>query len=348
MINFDVQYYVYFMSIKRFFATIIGVSVLASCTSDPLDVDASSVAFELPVVNVDSIFLHTPEEQLVATLQAQEHLPQELLDYQLGYCLGVGKLTDSGTARRIQLFVNDPYIKRLEQVIQSKSRDFRVQEQQIIQGFKHVRYHLPKAKLPTSMVYLNSFFASSVFCSETAIAVGLERYLGASQAVIRELPEDQIFQWVKEGMEMKFLARDVVTAWLMTHVVAETHENVASEIIRWGKIIYFTQAAFPKEQPATVIRYSASDYQWAEKNEGALWKYLVDEKLLFSTHERDKTNLLKEAPFTVGLPEKGPDRLGQYLGWRMVQSYMKQHPKTPLSTLLNLPYNEILQAYEAK
>jgi hypothetical protein len=38
--------------------------------------------------------------------------------------------------------------------------------------------------------------------------------------------------------------------------------------------------------------------------------------------------------------------LGQFLGWRMVWSYMKENPSTNLSDLIQLPYTEILQAYE--
>ncbi len=348
MIKFDVQYYAYFMTIKRFFTPIILLSLFVSCSSDPLDVDVSEVEIDLPIVNLDSLLINTPEEKLVSTLKGQKNLPSEILDYQLGYCLGVGKLSDTGTAKRIQLFVNDPYIKRLERVIQSKRNEFQEQESKILDGFKHIRYHLPKAKMPNSVVYMNSFFASSVFCSQTSVAIGVERYLGSKEKVIQELPEDQIFQWVKEGMEMKYLSRDVLAAWLMTHVIPETSENFASEMIRWGKIIYFTQAAFPDEKEAILIRYSDADYQWAKENEVSLWKYLVDEKLLFSPQERERNNLLKEAPFTVGLPEKVPDRLGQYLGWKMVQAYMKENPSTKLADLLEVPYYEILQAYEVE
>jgi uncharacterized protein YjaZ len=72
----------------------------------------------------------------------------------------------------------------------------------------------------------------------------------------------------------------------------------------------------------------------------------VDEKLLFSDNEKTQSNFLKDAPFTIGLPEKGPDRLGQFLGWRMIHSYMMQYPETTLQELIKIPYNTILQEYE--
>jgi uncharacterized protein YjaZ len=57
-------------------------------------------------------------------------------------------------------------------------------------------------------------------------------------------------------------------------------------------------------------------------------------------------NLLHEAPFTAGLPmNEAPDRLGQFLGWRIVHSYMEQNDVT-LRQLIELPYTEILTFYE--
>ena len=56
--------------------------------------------------------------------------------------------------------------------------------------------------------------------------------------------------------------------------------------------------------------------------------------------------MFQEGPFTPGLPEKGPDRLGQFLGWRMVQQYMENNSDLTLEELKEVGYNTILQAYE--
>ena len=75
------------------------------------------------------------------------------------------------------------------------------------------------------------------------------------------------------------------------------------------------------------------------------WKYIVEQKYLFKIDELIASNFLKEAPFTTGLPNKSPDRIGQFIGWRMVQNYMTKNEIT-LNELLKVPYNTILQEYE--
>ncbi|MFN5877303.1 MAG: hypothetical protein ACK44B_00435, partial [Flavobacteriales bacterium] len=87
------------------------------------------------------------------------------------------------------------------------------------------------------------------------------------------------------------------------------------------------------------------DYKWAIVNEFATWQYLVKENLLFKIDELSTKNLLGDGPFTPGLPEKGPDRLGQFLGYRMVLKYMEIKGIT-LEELVKTPYTDILVEYE--
>jgi uncharacterized protein YjaZ len=131
----------------------------------------------------------------------------------------------------------------------------------------------------------------------------------------------------------------------MTHYVDEVDGNLTENIIRWGKILYLTQAAFPDASAAWIMRYSEEKYQWAMDNEYEIWKYLADQKMLFKIDDRNKMNLLNEGPYTVGLPENGPDRLGQFIGFRMLQKYM-EIKKVSVEQLIQTPYTEILVEYQ--
>lgn len=324
---------------------IIGLLMTSACTHNPLDVNTEKVSLDLNFIHLDSIFVNSSEQELSASIQNSGILKNEVLAYELGQCLGVGPLSDSGTARRIKLFVNDPYVQRVEAKIAEKFDDLSDRKKVIYDGFKHLKYHFPKANYPKNIVFINSHFASNIFCTEREIGVSLERYLGAETDVIKELP-DPIFQWIKDKMDAQFLERDVLTAWIMTHFLPETKGNTAEKMVYWGKIIYLTEAAYPEMDINLIMRYSVNDFEWATKNEFAFWEYLVKEKMLFNENERDQMNLLGDAPFTVGLPEKGPDRLGQFIGWKMVRAYMKANPKMSLADMIKVPYNQILQEYE--
>lgn len=321
---------------------------LISCKRDPLNITITQKDLGIRFINLDSIFVATPQDKLQTIIQEQNLFPNQILSYELGHCLQMGQLNDSTTIMNIKNFVNDPYISRVEKRIKEQFSQLAQIKSTITDGFLHLNHHFPQGKMPKNIVFLNSLYASNVFCTENEIGIGLERYLGPKTDVIQELPSQEFFQWIKDGMLPEYLERDVLTAWIMTHYVPETKQNTADAIVRWGKIIYLTEAAFPDIDKNRIIRYSKKDYEWAMQNEYSFWKYLVNEKLLFSENDRDQANFLNDAPFTIGLPEKGPDRLGQFLGWRMIQVYMEKHPDTPLEKLVHIPYNRILQEYEIK
>ena len=334
------------MNLKNIFLFNLSLLSLLSCSNDPLDIKPENKNLGIHFVNLDSIFNHTNPIDLKNVVSNSSLKKGQILDYVLGHCLVVGELEDSGTINRIQLFEKDPFVNRVENRIAKKFSNLSGSKNKINEAFLYLNHHFPSAKVPSNIVFINSFFASNVFCTENEIGVGLERYLGPETDVIKELPDQQIFQWIKDEMQAEFIERDVLTAWIMTHYVSESKQNLADAIVYWGKILYLTEAAFPNEKERLVLRYSEKEYQWALENEYSFWKYLVDEKLLFSENERDLSNFLNDAPFTIGLPEKGPDRLGQFLGWRMIHSYMEQNPETSLQMLLKIKYNTILQDYE--
>jgi hypothetical protein len=333
------------MSIKSFFLAGFIALLISSCANDPLDVDASDVKVNIGFVNMDSIWSASKgRDFLKADADFRTRIP-EMYEYELGYCLRIGKISDTALINSLTQFINDPFMSRVEKAINREFKDLSKVKEEMIDGFRHVKYHLPKAKIPTNIVFMNSIFTTSAFSTQEEIGIGLERYLGKNSPVIKDLPNDMFFDWIKEGLDRRYLVRDAFCSWIMTHYIAETDGNLAEHIIRWGKILYLTEAALPNAPESIIPRYSEVDYTWALENEYSLWKYLVDQKMLFKIDELNKTNLLNEGPFTPGLPEKGPDRLGQFLGWRMVRKYMEVKDIT-VAELMNIPYTEIIVEYE--
>lgn len=319
--------------------------LLLSCSNDPLGVDNSAVKLDLGFINLDSVLVNSNKDQLINYHHKFLNEIKEIYEYELGYCIGLGDPSDSTFYTGISAFLSDPYIARLEKQIAKNYPDLQNKRNRIHSGFKYLKYHIPTAKMPEKIVFMNSFFASNAFSTEKQIGIGLERYLGKETDVIKELPGTDFPEWVRDGMDSKFMERDAVSSWIMTHVVEEVDGNLAENIVRWGKIIYLTRAAFPEDDAAYALRYSKEDFDWAVENEYAFWKYLVDEDLLFKIDELNTKNMLGDGPFTPGLPEKGPDRLGQFLGLRMIEKYMEIN-EIPLDKLIKLPYTEILAEYE--
>lgn len=333
--------------IKRtFFFCSFLIFILFSCSENPFNVDISNIKTSIVFSDLDNAFSTKDSTNLLSYLSTFPH-SKEVLSYELDYCLGIGSQIDTNTYGRIKQFVNDPYISRVENKIDSTfRRDFKTIEENIVRAFRYLKYHFPTGKIPKQIIYLNSLFSSNVYASENQIGIGLERYLGSSSQEIKELPNQDFYQWMKDGMEREFLERDILTAWVYTHYVSEVKGSLVEQMITWGKILYIVEATIQDIPKHQILRFKESKFKWATENELQTWKYLVKQELLFSKNERDISNFVNEGPFTIGLPEKSPDRMGQFIGWKIIHAYMEDHPKTSLKHLIDLPYNSLLQAYK--
>jgi len=333
------------MTLKNILIFALIFNVLYSCKNDPLNVKIESIKVDIGFINLDSTIVNSSKKQTILNHHLFQQEINDIYSYQLGYCLQIGRVSDTAISNSLYQFTHDPEIKKIEARIKEKFNNITSTKKKLIKAFKHLKYHFPKGKIPKHIVFMNSLFQSNAFCTENEIGIGLERYLGAESDVIKQLPSEPFYQWIKESMNNDYLERDALCSWIITHYFNDTESNLAEKIVKWGKILYLTEASFPDEDERIIIRYSKEDYDWAVKNELEIWKHLVDGKLLFKINELDQTNYLKEAPFTIGLSDKSPDRLGQYLGWKMVRNYMNKN-NVNLQELIKTPYNTILQDYE--
>lgn len=334
------------MTLRNSLIAILLIPLISSCDSNPLDVDASNVNVDIAYTDMDDIIFNADSTQLMNKHHSFKKEIKDIYDYQVGYCLRIGDVTDTAFYNSIQQYRADSNIQQLESDIRTNFNDLTDRKKTITEGFRHLKFHIPDGKQPKNIVFLNSLFRSGVFCTENEIGIGMEWFLGDSNRVIQKLDPQTFFAWMKEGMDEVYLERDVITGWVETHYVDPAEGALAEHMIRWGKVLYLTEAAYPHFEENIILRYSKDDYKWALDNEYQFWKYLVDEKLLFKIDERTTNNMVGEGPFTPGLPDQeSPDRLGQFLGYRMVKNYMNNNEIT-VEEMLKLSYNDILQAFE--
>ena len=93
------------------------------------------------------------------------------------------------------------------------------------------------------------------------------------------------------------------------------------------------------------IGYTIDQYQWAEANEFYIWQYFVEKELLYDTDKKLVSRFISPAPFSrfnLELDSESPGRVGQYIGWQIVKSYIKNNP-TSLSKMLQMDALEIFK-----
>ena len=307
--------------------------VLVSCSGDKLDVDVSDIELDLTFDRFEkSMFKGESPEDMDDINKELIERGGELYEFYVYDMLRSGSVYDDSIGSYLWYFVSDSMMKVVNADMETEFSDFNKIEEQLVDLFKHQRYHLPNAPVPNKIVTYNGAYSYGVISTDSVIGIGLEMYLGPENRIIKEI---RFPLYVKEKMQRDYLAVDVAHSWLVTNVIGDSRgETFLSSMIYFGKLRYAMKALMPESPDHLMIRYTQEEYDYALASEYGVWQYLMDMNWIYSIDMKVKLRFFEEAPTTVGIDES-PGRLGQFMGWQMVNAYMEANPEVTLEELLN-------------
>jgi len=138
-------------------------------------------------------------------------------------------------------------------------------------------------------------------------------------------------------MAPEYLTVDIMKALYFEEVWTNPKQKtLLDRMIDGGKLLYYLDAIFPETPDSLKICYTTEKLKWAEENEEQVWAFIVQNELLYSTDFKTQSNLIQDGPFTTGLSNESPARLGHFIGWKIVRAYMARHSDTSLQELVEL------------
>ncbi len=107
-----------------------------------------------------------------------------------------------------------------------------------------------------------------------------------------------------------------------------------ADMITYGKAYYFAKHMLPCTPDSVIMSYTAEDMEGLRANAGTVWTHFLENDLLFETNHMVKKKYLDERPKTYEIGDKAPGRIGTYVGWDIVRSYMRQNSDITLQELM--------------
>jgi uncharacterized protein YjaZ len=81
-----------------------------------------------------------------------------------------------------------------------------------------------------------------------------------------------------------------------------------------------------------------------QDNERYMWQYFIENELLFQTQSSLSLRFIDPAPFSkfyLEIDNDTPGKVGQWIGWQIVRSYMDKNPNTSLEELLSMSARDL-------
>ena len=324
---------------KVFRLTLV-IIIFSSCQSDPLKVNVSGIDLTLTIKRLDKDIFNVTTENKKIAIQKLRQTYGSFFDEYSENVIALGNPSDSLYGSYLNTFLTDSMRVMSKLKIDSAYLDLTDLEKKLEDGFRHYKYYYPGKMIPKVYTIISGFNQSVVMTND-AIGISLDNYLGTNCPfyMMLGLPE-----YKRENMYSDKIPTDVLYNWALSEFVFdESKNNMISNMIYQGKLLYFLDAMFP-DQPAYIkIGYPADKLEWCIKNEAGMWTYLVEHKLLFTTDRMNIVRFIGPAPFTSVFTNASPGRTGSWLGWQIVKKYMKKNSSISLPTLMSdSDYQKIL------
>jgi gliding motility-associated lipoprotein GldB len=315
---------------RFFFAVLMVLCLFFSCSDKNLNqIDVSNIKVNFSVERYDIDFY-------TATI---ENLPKLKQNYPY---LFPNEFTDSLVFAKI----NDAQEQELFAETQKVYKDFSSEENEIASLFKHVKYYNSKFDEPTIVTMLTNIdYDSRVIYADSLMLISLDVYLGEKHQFYADYPK-----YIKENNTKNHMIVDVANAIIDKQVYPSNKRDFIAKMIYEGKKMYLLDRYLPSISDREKIGYSQDKLNWATTNEEQIWMYFIDNKLLFSTDTKLNQRFLENAPFSkfyMAQDNLSPGKIGVWIGWQIVRSYMK-HNDVSLQELLKIDESDLFNKSKYK
>jgi len=230
-------------------------------------------------------------------------------------------------------FANDPDWSAAQRAADSVLGDLEPQRAQFEAAFSRLKALFPDSLTPR-IVAFNSGYNYGIVPTDSVLAFGVEWFIGPQQPVIQYLAPENFPQYVKDRMRPDLLVPSAVKGWLMVHYTRDIGgADLLTNLVETGKVMALLAALLPDTDPALQLAFTPEQLAWCEANEFTIWKALLDEQQLYSKKDEDIARIMNDGPFTNGFPRESPGHIGEWIGLRMVQGYLRAHPDVTLPQL---------------
>ena len=320
---------------------IFSALVFASCTTDkrPLP-DVSDIEAPLTIQRFEQDLFRLDTNNFAVALR-------ELADQYPSFAeLYVEGIMEAGNLRNLnpqQLaylrgFVSSPVYRAVYDTTQLIYPDLDNVKEELQQALRYFKYYFPEVPAPERLVTFNSAFNfQSIIFGNNELGASLEMFLGADFNYQLYSPGAPIFSnYLVRTYNKDHLVSSLLRVLIDDLAGRSPGNRLLDEMVHRGKKLYLLKQLQPEIPDTILFRASAEQWQWLQDNEFNLWTHLLTEDLLYNSRFQDIRKLIEQSPNgSPILPKESPGEAANYIGYRIIETFMDRQRELTLSELLS-------------
>ncbi len=249
--------------------------------------------------------------------------------------LGKGSFSNEEVSQ-IKSFITDGSNKTAYAEVRKQYPDLKELSIDLKEAYEAVARETGKSILPETFTYVSGFDVQyPVKYADTVMIIALDMYLGPDFELYKKMG---IPNYISSRYTAGHILPDCVKEMAYPLIPEKTGTyTLLDAMIEQGKLLYFTQIIIPETPENLIVGFSKEQLKWCQQNESNLWQFIIENELLYSTDSKAMSMFMVDGPFTSSFSQDSPARTGAWLGFQIVNSYMKKNnvPLTKMTAIEN-------------
>lgn len=326
------------MSKRILVITIICLILIYSCKQneqalpeiDESSVDFKFIEFDRSLFELDTTDLDNELEKINTAYPAFSNLFFESI-------LPLKEQDERISKKDLQEFLADSLLMSVRETV-SQTIDKEKLRSQLEQAYKYARHYFPRLKAPNIYTLISGFgYQRFLFEDEEgdALGLGLDLFLGEDYPYKKIDPKNPSFSaYQTRTFNEDHIVKKALETWIEDKIAPPQQNNLVAYMINNGKKLYILDQLLPTVPDSVIMEYSKQQLAWADGNQMQIWSFFFDQDLFYETDLRKINKYINPSPDSPGMPPEAPGRIANYMGWRIVETYMDKHPDKSLEMLI--------------
>ena len=332
----------------HFIALLFLLFLLAQCDfyKNNKILDLSSSNLEIKLNRFEKKFEKIDTNNIISSLKSLRSEDSLFFDSYTIQMMRFGRITDtpSVTTKYIREFLTNKDVRNLHDSVSIKFENIKPIEQELTEAMKYFEHYFPNLAIPKVYSVVSEFGYNAVTFDSATLVLSLDMFMGKDFSIYRSIdfPSYKIARFAPQ-----YIAPNAMEVLYLQHFGRNELEETSAlvyEMIEKGKKLYFLESMMPEKEKHFLIGYSPEQLAWCNASESDIWAFYNEKDLFYSKSYIEHKKHIDDGPRTAGMPKEAPGNVGSWVGWQIVNAYMKnaggsvtleQLLKTPAETIMN-------------
>ena len=300
--------------------------------------------FDFEIVRYDKLIFNLDIDNIKSEFESIKNEYPNFTDIYFEKILGTPgyNTNDSLFYEELTLFISDTAMIHLYELSAKKFGEMDDLKSEFGSAFEIAKKLFPDFQTPKLYSYISGFTLQRFVFEDTesdGLGFGMDLFLGDKFPYYRlENQQNTFSNYLVRTYNKEHLVKKTLEMWIEDKLGPVNGSRAIDYMINNGKKYFIIKNLMPELQDSVLLDYTSDQIEWLGNNEKQMWTYFIKNDFFYTTDSYKVKRLTSPGPNSqaLGMPQSSPGYTGNYLGYRIVETYVKRQNEFDMSDIFKI------------